>query len=383
MKNLATPPRGLNISASALLLILIFVSTFSISQNPTVISDSLVIMNRVYAKEKLIVDQEAKFKQDIKVLGNARINTNLRVDGELRVDGNARFNSNVRLTNISEVLTLADTVKLMVHLPNGQVKTMTKGAVVNAVYASPCGQTIPGFPAPIITNPVWNNGPNKLYVSYCANINVGIGITSPEYMLDVRGLSFFQQLKVGAPQGIETAMINGFDITNSRNLMQLGKYELAGAVSDIRFLVRHKGSVLIKCTDSNAALEIRNGSGHAAVVYANNGNKIFQLQDDGLLRTREMRIDAASWADYVFDKNYQLPKLKDLAKFIDLNHHLPGVPSAAEIKENGINVGEMQTLQMLKIEELTLYLIEMDQKMELMQTEINDLKEENKNLKNK
>jgi len=79
-----------------------FVSTFSSSQNPMVISDSLVVMNRVYAKEKRIVDQEAKFKQDIKVLGNARIYTDLRVDGELRVDGTAKLNGNVK-TGVNKI----------------------------------------------------------------------------------------------------------------------------------------------------------------------------------------------------------------------------------------------------------------------------------------
>jgi len=376
MKKLATSPRGLNISASALLLILMFVSSFSISQNPTVISDSLIIMNRVYAKEKLIVDKEAKFKQDIKVLGTARMHA------DLVVDGTTKLNGNVKMNGITQTLNFTDSTEILVRMPNGQLKTIDTRGLALALYSLPCGELPSGGGGFVYPNPTWNNGTNKLYVTYCENVNVGIGTTNPQFILDVKGLAYLNRLKVGTIAAIENAMINGFDLTNSRDLIQLGVHNSStGDVSDIRFLVRHDGSIKGKCLGNNTALEIRNGSGHAMIAYSNIGTKILQLEDNGLLRARRIKVDEDTWADHVFDKNYKLPKLNYVAKFIDKNHHLPGVPSAEEIKRDGLDIGEMQTMQMQKIEELTLYLIEMDEKMRIMEKRMNELETENSNLK--
>jgi hypothetical protein len=345
-------------------------SFFVHAQNPTVINDSLVVNNRVYAKEKLIVDQEAKFKQDIKVLGTARL------IGDLVIDGVAKFNGNVKMEGISTVSALADSSELLIRMPNGQLKTVEMRDFIVALYAKDCGDPMP------VSNPIWANGLNKIYTSYCSPINVGINTTAPQFELDVVGMSYSDKIKTGNRNAIENAVVNVFDATNSRDLMQLGLHSTStGSISDVRFLVRHNGSVFIRCSDANNALEIRNGNGKAIVAYSNTGTKILQVENNGLLRTREIRIDAATWADFVFDKNYELPKLKDVAKYIEKNQHLPGIPSSNEIKENGINVGEMQTLQMQKIEELTLYMIEMDKKMDAMQSEIDNLKKENNQLK--
>ena len=372
MKNFKITPPLVNLGFSALLVALMFVSNLSIAQNPTVISDSLVVMNRIYAKEKLIVDQEAKFKQDIKVLGTARI------DSDLIVTGTSKLNGNVKMENIEQLTSVDNsTAQILVRQPNGQLKTVGIIDLINAVYSKDCGDPVP------VPNPVWSNGLNKIYAAYCGNlVNVGIGTTDPQFILDVKGLAYLDRLKVGTTAAIENAMINGFDLTNSRDLIQLGVHNSStGDISDIRFLVRHDGSIKGKCLGNNTALEIRNGSGHALIAYSNSGTKILQLEDNGMLHAREVKVDEASWPDYVFDKNYKLPKLSAVAKFIKKNNHLPGVPSAEEIKTDGLNLGDMQTIQMQKIEELTLYLIEMDEKMSAMEKRMNDLEKENAELK--
>lgn len=71
----------------------------------------------------------------------------------------------------------------------------------------------------------------------------------------------------------------------------------------------------------------------------------------------------------MFDEAYRLPTLQELERFINEHKHLPGVPSAKEVEENGIDLGDMQKVHMEKIEELTLYMIE--------------LKKENEQLKEK
>ncbi|TAG00241.1 MAG: hypothetical protein EAZ44_09605 [Cytophagia bacterium] len=80
------------------------------------------------------------------------------------------------------------------------------------------------------------------------------------------------------------------------------------------------------------------------------------------IRTEKVRIDVANdfnWADFVFEKNYKLKSLKEVEQFIIKNKHLPDVPSAQTIQKEGIDIAEMQKIQMQKIEELTLYLIEL------------------------
>ncbi|MDN3581383.1 hypothetical protein [Mucilaginibacter flavus] len=88
----------------------------------------------------------------------------------------------------------------------------------------------------------------------------------------------------------------------------------------------------------------------------------YRLSVNGKIRAKEIRVET-SWADFVFDKGYELPLLADIKTYIDQNHHLPEVPSAAEVAKNGVNLGEMNKLLMKKVEELTLYLIEKDKEL--------------------
>lgn len=76
----------------------------------------------------------------------------------------------------------------------------------------------------------------------------------------------------------------------------------------------------------------------------------------------------SAWADYVFANNYKLAPLAEVEKYIIVNKHLSEIPSAEEIKENGLDVGEMMRLQMQKIEELTLYIIELNKRIAALET---------------
>lgn len=95
----------------------------------------------------------------------------------------------------------------------------------------------------------------------------------------------------------------------------------------------------------------------------------------GGILTEELRIMRnQDWADYVFQANYKLATLDEVESFIKNNGHLPNVPSAAEIKRDGMEVGEMAKIQQEKIEELTLYLIEQKKQNEKQDQEIKELK---------
>lgn len=86
---------------------------------------------------------------------------------------------------------------------------------------------------------------------------------------------------------------------------------------------------------------------------------------------------------FLFDETYKLADLTTIHEYVKQHHHLPGVPSESEIKDRGLNLGEMQNIQMQKIEELTLYLIDLNEKVLKLETETENLKKENEYLKSK
>lgn len=98
------------------------------------------------------------------------------------------------------------------------------------------------------------------------------------------------------------------------------------------------------------------------------GIEATSLSVNGKIITKEVEVTLSAFPDYVFGEDYQLSPLSDVEKFIRENKHLPGIPSANEVIANGLSLGEMNVKLMEKIEELTLYVIQ-------LQKEVNSLKE--------
>jgi len=109
-------------------------------------------------------------------------------------------------------------------------------------------------------------------------------------------------------------------------------------------------------------------------------NGSFRANDthiNGFLCAKEVHVrlsGAPCWPDYVFSKNYNLMPLQELEQFVNENQHLPNIPSAAEVEENGIELGEMNAKLLKKVEELTLYLLQQEKKMLELQKQIDELK---------
>ena len=101
-----------------------------------------------------------------------------------------------------------------------------------------------------------------------------------------------------------------------------------------------------------------------------------KLAVGGSIGAREIKVEANAWPDFVFDNEYTLPTLDEVEKYINEKGHLPEIPNETEVNENGINLGEMNAKLLQKIEELTLYVIDMNKR-------VNQLESENQNLKQK
>ncbi len=94
----------------------------------------------------------------------------------------------------------------------------------------------------------------------------------------------------------------------------------------------------------------------------------YHLSVNGLVKAKEIVVELTDWADYVFDKKYKLRPLEEVEIFIKENKHLPNIPSAREIEEKGLQLGDTQKKMMEKIEELTLYVIELKKEIDKIKT---------------
>jgi hypothetical protein len=107
--------------------------------------------------------------------------------------------------------------------------------------------------------------------------------------------------------------------------------------------------------------------------------KGYKLAIAGKIVAEELDVKLqVNWPDYVFFDEYKLPSLLEVERYIKANKHLPDVPSAAEVKENGLSLGEMNAILLKKVEELTLHLIEIEKQNRIQQKEIEELKRNQK-----
>jgi hypothetical protein len=135
----------------------------------------------------------------------------------------------------------------------------------------------------------------------------------------------------------------------------------------------------------NGKVGIGYGFGNFPTTAGSVNVAAYNLFVKGGILTEEVRVNLqGDWADYVFDKNYNLKPLEEVETFIKENGHLENVPSAKQIKENGIELGEIAKIQQEKIEELTLYLIELNKENKVLQKKLLELEEKinNSNTKN-
>ncbi len=138
-------------------------------------------------------------------------------------------------------------------------------------------------------------------------------------------------------------------------------------------------SLLDKDNETATKINIRsNGTTffNGGNVGIGTANPLALLSVNGTIRAREVKVTNLGWADFVFDDNYYLRPLKEVEAFIQKNKHLPDVPSEKEVKEEGTNLGEMDAILLQKIEELTLYMIEMQKENERLKERVNTLEKQ-------
>ena len=190
-------------------------------------------------------------------------------------------------------------------------------------------------------NPAYDldvTGTGRFTNNVLMNGKVGIKITNPAYELDVNGKGCFRD-----------------------NLFTIGKLGV-------------KNGAPTYDLDVNGTGRFTNNLLITGKVGIKTTNPTYDLDVNGVIRGKEVRVESG-WADFVFDKDYKLPALDEVQAHIEQHKHLPGMPTAAEVKENGIGLSEATTLLVQKMEELTLYVIDLKKENERQSQRISDLEQ--------
>jgi hypothetical protein len=108
--------------------------------------------------------------------------------------------------------------------------------------------------------------------------------------------------------------------------------------------------------------------------YADEAHGGYKLAVEGKILANEVQVKSFdNWPDYVFEDSYELPKLNELESFIASNKHLPNIPTKDEVAEEGFGLGEMQAKLLQKVEELTLYIIDLQKQNNVLNEKVNEL----------
>jgi len=236
------------------------------------------------------------------------------------------------------------------------------------------------------------NGGTNGWTTFSTSGNVGIGTTNPQYKSDIRVYSEAVGLRlhrrdalINDPIGIGFSMrcdsINPVDDTRAGIFYQYnGNLFLAA-----------KSAIDIGDEPLTYSRLFINGETGNVGIGTTTPDPDYKLDVNGTIKAREIKITIASvdevkvndaqWSDFVFEDSYKLPSLDHVENYIKENKHLPDVPSAEQIAQDGLSMSGMMAKQMQKIEELTLYVIELKKQNERLAEVSEELKKENESLK--
>jgi hypothetical protein len=252
--------------------------------------------------------------------------------------------------------------RLTIESVIGYGLTHTDGNIALGTYIGGFPET--GWLGTISNHPLsffTNNGGAQMTI--LPNGAVGIGTSSPSGKLQVKHGGSNAHLILEHPSANEYSRLL-FTNTNVSRYWGIAARAGTGAIGNDAFSIYN--------VSTGFESMVINGNGYVYMpgqVGIGTINAEHKFAVNGTIRSKEVIVESA-WADYVFSKDYKLRSLEELEKFIQSHQHLPNIPSAKEIEEKGLQLGDTQKRMMEKIEELTLYIIEQGKQIRALQSEI-------------
>jgi hypothetical protein len=262
------------------------------------------------------------------------------------------------------------------------------------------------------------------------NNNIGIGLNNPSGLLHLKGGEMWSSHNYGANLIIDGARHNSiaildysssnpFAITNNAGILLFSAMPSIGNITsnpktlmslnsngtvsieggDMWSSYNFGAGLIIKGSRNNSIGLFDSQASNPIAITNSSGDLLFSTMPQmgdiktkpislmsikrngnvsiyGKLETTEIKVTTSPTADFVFEKDYNLESLQDVEEFINVNKHLKGIQSASEMNEAGLNIAEFQIKLLQKVEEMTLYLIEQDKKLQEQNIEINKLRTE-------
>ncbi|NMN37165.1 hypothetical protein [Pedobacter sp. SG918] len=211
--------------------------------------------------------------------------------------------------------------------------------------------------------------------TFPAQGNVGIGTSTPQEKLDIKGNILISSAEI--PLGLNTEVGGTTPLFNmSINFREANK-NTAFTGAAFRIDTRTSELPLFQWLKRDAGTDVE----HVIMNLNTNGNlglgvvsPLEKLSVNGNIRAKEIKVEASNWPDYVFEEGYKVGKLEELESYIKENKHLPEIPSAKLIEKEGLVLGEMNKKLLKNLEELTLHVIELNKRMEKLEAENQKLK---------
>ena len=151
----------------------------------------------------------------------------------------------------------------------------------------------------------------------------------------------------------------------------LGYSAMVTGTSGIQFMTGSGATTGSSAVTPSARMFISSSSGNVGIGTTSPQSK---LAVNGNITAQEVMVTNTGWSDYVFQPGYRLRPLREIRAYIQANHHLPDIPSESEVKEKGASIGEMQAKLLAKIEELTLHMIEADERNDRLERQNRELR---------
>ncbi|CAM1344756.1 hypothetical protein [Tenacibaculum amylolyticum] len=209
--------------------------------------------------------------------------------------------------------------------------------------------------------------------------NIGIGTTTPSEKLDI----YHSNLrKVGINPQNQLDVTGNSSITIKEFVPSIEFHDSStSASSAVTFVNNNKfyvGKKTGNLITSSSLFNVDLNNGNIGIGTSTPDSK---LAVNGIIHTKEVQINLIGWPDYVFANDYKLPTLKEVEQHIKEKGHLANIPSAKEVEENGVKLGEMNKKLLEKVEELTLYTIQQQKQLENQNIQIQLQNKELKELK--